>query len=185
MTWSQTCFWQWLKSRFFQRAFPGPGAGAMSAVFFGPFERNLGSVRVRPPAQWFSGVRVAVRLCFVSWLFVEFSAQPRRVNFPQCSPLREVRQAFLPMLQIKKLNRKMTGPLTSWGQESRWPDSQLGAFSVTQLYLPMFWSCCASVHSYSQNVLWGQSLNSSQWLQGPPSSLSTSPASLKPRLVHL
>ena len=89
----------------------------MAAVFFGPFERNLGSIRVRPPVQRFSGVSVALQLCFVSC--IEFSAQPRRVSFPQCSPLREFRQAFLPISQVKKLNRKMTGPLTSWRQESR------------------------------------------------------------------
>lgn len=87
----------------------------MAAVFFGPFGRNLGSVRVRPRL---SGSRVFVLLSG-SALFIEFSARPRGVNFPQSSPLREDRQAFLPMLQIKKLNRKMTSPLTSWGQESR------------------------------------------------------------------
>ena len=107
MTWSQTCVWLWLKSCFFQWAFPGPGAGAMAAVFFGPFEKNLGSIRVRPPVQRFLGVSVALQLCFVSWLFIEFSAQLQRVSFPQCSPLRELRQAFLPISQVKRLNRKM------------------------------------------------------------------------------
>ena len=38
----------------------------MAAVFFGPFEKNLGSIRVRPPVQRFSGVSVALQLCFVS-----------------------------------------------------------------------------------------------------------------------
>lgn len=40
----------------------------MAAVFFGPFERNVGSVRVRPPTQWFLGASVALQLCFVSCL---------------------------------------------------------------------------------------------------------------------
>lgn len=105
---------------------------------YGPLERNLRTIRARLQAQsLFLGVGTAIQLCFVLWMSDFLNSARKSISVSQCSPGREVRQAFIPILQMRKGGSREIIQLAfgQQGTRTKCPDSQPRALTTTQLSL--------------------------------------------------